>query len=160
MAETESIDLKQYLASATPIEEELTFGSGQAAFDVRVRRLDRAAITDLFNVGKKKIRGRNGEYREEQDIGKLRRALAETALIGWSDLTLRKVALMTNHDAVTLNGNGDVQVNFTVDNAIALLESARGYVNGEPVALEDWLLDAVTQVADRAAREEAAGKNA
>ena len=159
MADETNINLAEYLKSVTPIHEELTFGSGAAAFEVQIKRLDKRDAEQLFKAGRRKVRDRRGDFREEQDPESIRYALAEKGLAGWDGLTLRKVLLLTNKDPALANGKGEVPVNYSVDNAVELMRVARGIVNGEPVSFEEWLLEAVTKVADQAAAEDAAGKN-
>lgn len=159
MAETDgsdAVDLKAFLADAAPLIERLTFGSGEAAFTVDLRRVDKRDLSQLFLSTRKRVNTKSGT-RDEPDVPKFRKGLAALVLDGWQELTLRKVCLLTNHDPAVLNGT-DQPVDFTQANAVELMETARGNIDGEPTPFEDWLLEQASTVADRTAAAGTVGK--
>lgn len=150
MAETE--DLGAWLDALEPDVIVETFGEGDAAFEVELRRTGKKELERLYQQSFKEKRG--GE--KLQDVPKFRKGLRDLTLVGWSGLTYRKVALATSRDTSHLNGLGDADVAFTPSNALTMIERARGIYEGEPTSFEDFLFKVATRIADAAAREERA----
>lgn len=153
-------DLRALLDEVPLIVEAATFAEGtSAAFDVELQRVDRVTIERIGEQSVKKVNTRQGQ-RAEADVKRFRQLIRDHCLRGWSGLTLRKVMLLTSRSMpAEANGSADREIPFTPDNALVMLEHARGLVNGDVTGFADWVFDEASKVAEREARAEAEAKN-
>lgn len=147
-------DLRAWLDSVEPQVEVETFGEGAGAFAVEFRRVDKRQLEELYKRCVRTVRDRRGVESKDHDVTKFRTGLRDLALVGWQGLTYAKVAHATGRSAATLNGLGDTAIEYSADNAMVMLEYARGLVDGMPMSFEDFVFDRATKIAERAATEE------
>jgi hypothetical protein len=156
MADTDTLDLAGLLDSADLICERVTFGSGAAAFDVDIRRVDTRLLQD---IGKKSTTTTkvNGRPETKADIEKFHDLLRQHCVADWHELTVAKLLTSCNR-RVPAEG-GEQVVSFTPANVALVLKNARGNVNGDVIGFDDFVFSQATRIGQEQAAAEAAAKN-
>lgn len=153
----ETPSVEDFLGGAALVVSRETFGEGETAFEVDIRFVDRKELEAAAEECMTVIKNRTGVTREP-DTAKLRKYIRNRLLVGWQDLTYAKLALLCNR-AVPSNGIASTAVPFNADNALRVLEHARGKVGGEVTNFEDWVWTRSSGLAMERAQAEAAEKN-
>lgn len=154
------VNLKELLESAAKVVERRKFGEGDMGFEVELRLIARPDMEEMRNRCIKKVATRmNGvrEMRDELDIKKLREYIAESILTNWTGLTVGKVLHACNRSAPA---GTDLKkaVEFNTENAIALLSTARGEVQGILMSFDDWVWNEALTLSEEHSDQEAREK--
>src|SRR5262249_22642033 len=156
------------LNSCPLVVERVTFGSGEAAFDVDIRSVDKKTLETIANASVKTVT-RKGMQIREPNTEVFRVQLRDNCLAGWVGLTYEKFLRARNR---ALPRNGRVQVDedgttkalgdevpFGEGEALVILEHARGLVEDEVRNFDDWLYTEATRIAEARPAKEAVAKN-
>lgn len=158
MADTDPLDLAGLLDSAALICDRVAFGSGIAAFDVDIRRVDTRLLQEIGDKSTTKTKGRDGRTETKADIPKFHALLAQHCVAGWDGLTVAKLMAASNKQ-VPAEG-GDAVVAYTTNNTLLLLKYARGNVNGDVMGFDDFVFSQATRIGQEQAAAETVAKNA
>jgi len=81
-------DLESVLDTLHPVEDEEVFGEGDDAFSVQFRCCSRKEVDAIARA----VQSKKGQRAGAEELRKFRLVLRDRCLVGWSDLTLLKVA--------------------------------------------------------------------
>jgi len=150
------------------IVERVTFGSGEAAFDVDIQSVDKSTLEAIANKAVRTVKRRGVDVREP-NTEVFREQLRDHCLRGWSRFTYEKFLRACNRalpvsGEIQVDGNGTVKkltedVPYSPEEALVVLEHARGLVEDEVRNFDDWLYSEATRIADSKSAKEAVAKN-
>lgn len=155
--DTETLDLGGLLDRADLILERVTFGSGMAAFDVDIRRVDSRLLQEIGKKSTTTTKER-GVSVAKADVNVFRALLREHCIAGWDGLTVGKLLAACNRK-VAGDIATDTVVPCTPANVMLVLERARGNVNGDVIGFDDFVFSQATRIGQEQDTAEAAAKN-